>query len=638
MNIIGPDISFYQDDPSTPQQIDFVRMRQSAEFVIIRAGQNLWPDPDFRYNWSEAKKVGLPRGSYWFYDSRANPKRQAELWVEGMGSDFGELPLFADFEEKYRGKYTGWQNWYDFLERLKTLVGDKEIGVYTAYYYWRDNAPSSMFQNSSLEYFHQYPLWIANYDIAEPYVPKPWGKNEWMFWQFSEIGDGKPYGVESNAIDLNYFNGDSTSFCKRFDVAPPPPPPPPPPIDIPPTDTAKRCQVTVMSLRIRKGPGMIYETLGYLQQGEIVEEVGATSDGSWLQVRREDGLTGWCFGEYLKQINDTNVPPSPQQWDDYWYRIATATLELREQPNENATVTGILQKDDVLPVISESTDDGWVQMRRVDGLVGWCRRNNLFYAGSAQPSFIQQKLFKGVTYFRQALIEPRKCVIHALTVNLREGNFQFFVTPGNDDGTFCTRTVSEFLAQNNLDIAINGDSFSYLDPTSTNAEAHCSSGDPVKPNGYTTSRGTVYVERGGPTVYISERNEIVFEKTKGKFYNAISGDRMVVTQGKRISNLATNIPHPRTAIGLGKDGRTLILMVVDGRQPNYSEGMTFPELANMLIKFGAYTGINMDGGGSSAMVVKGMDGQPCVLNSPIDQNIPGQERAVANHLGIFVKK
>src|SRR5690349_8593011 len=105
-NVIGPDVSFYQDDPETPQGIDFIKMRASAGYVIIRAGQNLWPDPDFKINWREAKKAGMPRGSYWFYDSRVDPKRQAEIWASMFEGDYGELPLFADFEENYKGPYT----------------------------------------------------------------------------------------------------------------------------------------------------------------------------------------------------------------------------------------------------------------------------------------------------------------------------------------------------------------------------------------------------------------------------------------------------------------------------------------------------------------------------------------------------
>ena len=40
-NVIGPDVSFYQDDPQTPQGIDFPKMRFTAGFAIIRQGLNL---------------------------------------------------------------------------------------------------------------------------------------------------------------------------------------------------------------------------------------------------------------------------------------------------------------------------------------------------------------------------------------------------------------------------------------------------------------------------------------------------------------------------------------------------------------------------------------------------------------------
>ena len=71
VNVIGPDVSFYEDDPETPQGIDYVKMRASAGYVIIRTGQNIWVDSDFKLNWREAKLAGIPRGAYWFYDSRS---------------------------------------------------------------------------------------------------------------------------------------------------------------------------------------------------------------------------------------------------------------------------------------------------------------------------------------------------------------------------------------------------------------------------------------------------------------------------------------------------------------------------------------------------------------------------------------
>jgi exopolysaccharide biosynthesis protein len=71
--------------------------------------------------------------------------------------------------------------------------------------------------------------------------------------------------------------------------------------------------------------------------------------------------------------------------------------------------------------------------------------------------------------------------------------------------------------------------------------------------------------------------------------------------------------HPRTAIARLKDGRVL-LATVDGRQPGVSAGMSLPELADLILEFGAVEGINLDGGGSTTMVVNGK-----VVNIPSDQ-------------------
>src|SRR5574341_857011 len=295
--IIGPDVSFYQDDPGTTRGIDFARMNQVSDFVIVRAGQNQWVDTDFETNWRGAKQAGLPRGSYWFYDSRADPRRQAELWVDILNGDRGELPLFADIEEVYGGPFAGWQHWRTFLERLRALAGQKEIGIYTAYFYWRDNAPNPTTQPNELEYFHRYSLWIANYVANQPLVPKPWGTNEWLFWQFTAMGDGPAYGVESLDIDLNYFNGDAQAFARRFNV-PVPPEPMPDPI-------GKKFVVNARTLYVREGPGTNHRAIGYLVRNEIVEALDANFDRTWLYIRRlSDGLTGWSSATYLVQLSE----------------------------------------------------------------------------------------------------------------------------------------------------------------------------------------------------------------------------------------------------------------------------------------------------------------------------------------------
>jgi len=206
-----PDISFWEDDPTTQQEVNFARMAQVTRAVIIRAGQNTWEDIKFRTFWSLAKSAGLVRGSYWFYDSRANPKQQAEKWVDVLGDDPGEMELWCDFEERYGGRYQGWRSWFDFMERVKTLLPHKTLGIYTGYYYWQEFA-------AGVNYFAQYPLWIAAYNSMAPRVPPIW--QDWSFWQFTDNGDGSLYGVESKNIDLSYFKGSEDEFLARYQVVP----------------------------------------------------------------------------------------------------------------------------------------------------------------------------------------------------------------------------------------------------------------------------------------------------------------------------------------------------------------------------------------------------------------------------------
>jgi hypothetical protein len=91
-------------------------------------------------------------------------------------------------------------------------------------------------------------------------------------------------------------------------------------------------------------------------------------------------------------------------------------------------------------------------------------------------------------------------------------------------------------------------------------------------------------------------------------------------------NAYYNTQQPRASAGITINGDTLILAVVDGRQPSHSIGMTLQELANLLIEFGAYDGLQFDSGGSATFFFDGS-----VRNQPSD----GQERAIANSFCVF---
>ena len=96
--------------------------------------------------------------------------------------------------------------------------------------------------------------------------------------------------------------------------------------------------------------------------------------------------------------------------------------------------------------------------------------------------------------------------------------------------------------------------------------------------------------------------------------------------------------HPRSAVALTENNH-FIMMVVDGRQSKFAEGVSAKELTQFFVaNFNPQYALNMDGGGSTAMCVEGLgDASTHVVDSPIQDNVPGKERARDTHFIIVAK-
>ena len=277
-------------------------------------------------------------------------------------------------------------------------------------------------------------------------------------------------------------------------------------------------------------------------------------------------------------------------------------------------------------------------------LMGLCVGSYLLYdRDRPAPVSVKQELYEGVTYRRVVRYLPRPMIAHVLTIDTKERGVEFLVTPPDSEGEtpLKARTTSQFLEEFDLQIAINGGGFSPWWSRSP-ADYYPHVGDLIAPTGFTASNGKVYwttstTEGIPPALFISRRNAVSFNNKPNRVHSAISGDRMLVLKGEIAPDLEGEEVEPRTAVGINRNGRYVYLVVVDGRQPFYSEGATFTELAQLLIEQGAYIAMSLDGGGSSTMVIEGDDGRPRILNSPIDHYIPGTERPVGTHLGIYIK-
>ncbi len=111
-------------------------------------------------------------------------------------------------------------------------------------------------------------------------------------------------------------------------------------------------------------------------------------------------------------------------------------------------------------------------------------------------------------------------------------------------------------------------------------------------------------------------------------------DSTIVGAVDSVNNAGFRALNPRTAIGYADHGRRLLIVVIDGRQPKYSVGMSLRDMAQLFRALGATDAINLDGGGSSAMALTDSRTQSGIRLATHPSDSVG-ERPVANALAIL---
>ena len=131
-----------------------------------------------------------------------------------------------------------------------------------------------------------------------------------------------------------------------------------------------------------------------------------------------------------------------------------------------------------------------------------------------------------------------------------------------------------------------------------------------------------------------------FKLVEREVVHAIGGWQRMVQDGEVVKNFTVNDNamqfHPRTFVGVSADNRKVYLFVVDGRQPEYSNGMRLEDMMLLCQGAGCYQAFNMDGGGSTTMVRRVEKGSSVsfeVMNQPSDN----PARSVINGLQVIEK-
>lgn len=226
---------------------------------------------------------------------------------------------------------------------------------------------------------------------------------------------------------------------------------------------------------------------------------------------------------------------------------------------------------------------------------------------------------EGVKYqrFKTPTIEA-----HVTRIDLRNPANRIVVSDESMRGT----TVSELANQYQTIVAVNGD---YFD------EDHHPVGHSVGHCGPWYSVGSA--RRQWVVGFADDRAEILHPESleaplPGWVDYAVSGWPLLI-EGCEVltatelpgSDSFTRAPHPRTAVGISADERYVFLVVVDGRREGVP-GVTLEALGSfMRNELGACSALNLDGGGSTEMVLDGV-----IVNQPSD----GHERPVGNHVAV----
>jgi hypothetical protein len=235
-----------------------------------------------------------------------------------------------------------------------------------------------------------------------------------------------------------------------------------------------------------------------------------------------------------------------------------------------------------------------------------------------------------------------------MRVDLSDPDIRLFTTPRIEEDyqenfrETAGLTVSDFQAAYGLQAVINANFFrpgTYYLPAGT----------PMTIKGLAISEGEV-VSSGDDdehtaTMTFDAENNATFipdnwpvESTEA-VYTAVAGNYPLLVNGENVAPTGRGVDdEPRTVFGLSEDRRYLYLVCIDGRQPGYSQGAWDTESAEVLRLLGAHDGMNVDGGGSTTLVIEETTGFPLRLNRSSAVADSGRERTVGSHLGLYAER
>lgn len=238
----------------------------------------------------------------------------------------------------------------------------------------------------------------------------------------------------------------------------------------------------------------------------------------------------------------------------------------------------------------------------------------------------------GLSYRSETRTEPRPLRIHVLRLDLASPHYEpTMIVNADPDGVGPAEAVLEnppdMAAGGGVVAAVNAAIFGGLPDAEGRRSSRWSVGMPVEMLGLIVADGRERSpsERPYPFIWCDGRGAggvaTGDAPDADRCRQAAAGFGMILRDAEIVAGEGGPL-HPRTAAGVDEKGTTLVLCVVDGRRPGVSEGVSEHELAGIMRRLGCDDAVNLDGGGSSIMLLGDLDGTTGegirVMNVPSD--------------------
>ncbi|MCX6867127.1 MAG: phosphodiester glycosidase family protein [Verrucomicrobia bacterium] len=259
----------------------------------------------------------------------------------------------------------------------------------------------------------------------------------------------------------------------------------------------------------------------------------------------------------------------------------------------------------------------------------------------------------GVTCIVREDALPRPVKMHLLLIDLKTPGLQFRVTPHAGTLDTIKQTTLDFLKEQKAQLAINGHFFEPWpapkpDPGTADLIGLAASDGRVYSPFEAAPPKSYAIRANAPALNIDRHNAATIvhrnqNDPTGRctaepvtLYNTLAGNEQLLTRATHTAGIGAwdRKPGPLTIVGLAP-ANTLVILIVDGRQPGVSEGLSTREAANLLLRdYHVSDAINLDGGGSTTFCMQ--DPVARVVNVPVGRNdTPGTLRPVGSNLAIF---